>query len=195
MSTQSAPQLFGRHGTEQAWSFSNPPIFDPDTNVLEAGLYYSNQNPKTGDIFIGGEKVPVDELIVSDDSVVNEISKENISTILPRSFAKGWPESERPEVRKVWSGIMGFTADHLPLVGKLPATVTERGEDGGEWIAAGFNGYGMAQCWSSGEAVAKMILGQDVSDFLPDSYLATEERLLNEEKMSPEAALKRLMGI
>ena len=195
MSTQAAPQLFGRHGTEQAWSFSNPPNFDPDTNVLEAGLYYSNQNPKTGDIFIGGEKVPVDELIVSDDSVVNEISKENISTILPRSFAKGWTESERPEVRKVWSGIMGFTADHLPLVGKLPVRMTGRGEEGGEWIAAGFNGYGMAQCWSSGEAVAKMILGEDISDFLPGSYVASEERLLNEEKMSPEAALKRLMGI
>ena len=195
MSTQQAPKLFGRHGTEQAWSFSNPPSFDPQTGVLEAGLYYSNQNPKTGDIFIGGEKVPIDELIASDDSYVNELSKENISTVLPRFFAKGWTESEKPEIRKVWSGIMGFTADHLPLVGKLPVSVTGRGEEGGEWIAAGFNGYGMPQCWSSGEAVAKMMLGEDVSDFLPKSYVASEKRLLNQEKMSPEAALKRLMGI
>ncbi len=195
MSTQQAPQLFGRHGTEQAWSFSDPPNFDPKTGVLEAGLYYSNQNPKTGDIFIGGEKVPVEELIASDDSVVNDISRENISTVLPRFFAKGWADSERPEVRKVWSGIMGFTVDHLPLIGKLPDSVTGRKETGDEWIAAGFNGYGMAQCWSSGEAVAKMMLGEDVSEFLPASYLATEQRLLNKEKMSPEAALARLMGI
>jgi glycine/D-amino acid oxidase-like deaminating enzyme len=194
MSTQRAPQLFGRHGTELSWSFSNPPNFDPQTGVLEAGLYYSNQNPKSGDIFIGGEKVPIDEIIVSDDSTVNEISKENISTVLPRFFAKGWAESEKPEIRKVWSGIMGFTADHLPLVGKLPVSVTGRGEQGGEWIAAGFNGYGMAQCWSSGEAVAKMMLGEDVSDFLPNSYLATEERLLNEEKMSAKAALNHLIA-
>ena len=195
MSTQHAPELFGRHGTERAWSFSGPPGFDAKTGVLEAGLYYSNQNPKTGDIFIGGEKVPMDEIIVSDDSVINEISKENLSTVLPKFFAKGWKEGERPEVRKVWSGIMGFTADHLPFVGKLPLSVTGRGEEGGEWIAAGFNGYGMPQCWSSGEAVAKMILGEEVSDFLPHSYLATEERLLNEEKMSPEAGLRRLMGM
>ncbi|KAI9874739.1 MAG: hypothetical protein M1823_007620, partial [Watsoniomyces obsoletus] len=97
MSTQKAPQLFGRHGMEQAWSFSAPPCMDPATGALEAGLYYSNQNPKTGDIFIGGEKSPLDEIFVSNDSVINEISKENISTVLPRFFAKGWLDNERPE--------------------------------------------------------------------------------------------------
>ena len=137
----------------------------------------------------------MDEMLVSDDSVVNEISKENISSVLPRFFAKGWTDGEEPEIRKVWSGIMGFTADHLPLVGKLPISVTGRGEEGGEWIAAGFNGYGMPQCWSSGEAIAKMILGEEVSDFLPDSYLASEGRLLNKNKMSPQAGLKRFLDI
>ena len=195
MSTQRTPESFGRYGAEKAWSFSSTANFDSQTGVIETGLYYSNQNPKTGDMFIGGEKVPIDQLIASDDTYVNEISKENISTVLPRFFAEGWKQGERPEVRKVWSGIMGFTADHLPIVGKLPLSVTERGEDGAEWICAGFNGYGMPQCWSSGEAVAKMLMGEDVSDFLPDSYRSTEERLLNKDKMSPEAALRRLMGI
>jgi glycine/D-amino acid oxidase-like deaminating enzyme len=194
MSTQKTPEKFGRYGTERGWSFSAPPSFDAQTGVFQAGLYYSNQNPKTGDIFIGGEKVPANQMFVSDDSVINEIAKENISTILPKMFAEGWAQSERPEVRKVWSGIMGFTADHFPLVGPLPTAVTERGEDGGEWICAGFNGYGMPQCWSSGEAVAKMLLGEDVGDFLPDAFRSTEERLLNDERMSPEAALRGLMG-
>jgi glycine/D-amino acid oxidase-like deaminating enzyme len=194
MSTQQATHFFGQHGTERAWSFSFPPRIDAETGVIETGLYYSNQNPKTGDIFIGGEKTPFNEIIVSDDSVVHEIAKENISTVLPRYFDKGWSESEQPHVRKVWSGIMGFTADHLPLVGKLPTSLTRRGgsEEGSEWICAGFNGYGMPQCWSAGEAVAKMMLGEDVSDFLPDSYLATEERL---SRMTPEAALQRLLGV
>lgn len=136
----------------------------------------------------------MNELFVSDDTKVSSTSEKNISTVLPRFFSEGWNKNEPPEVRKVWSGIMGFTADHLPLVGKLPLSVTERGEDGGEWICAGFNGYGMPQCWSCGEAIAKMLLGQKVDYFLPEAYLATEDRLNDDQRMSPQAAIKRLMG-
>ena len=194
MSTQKGPLEFGRFGNERAWSFIHGSKLDSDTGIFETGLYYSNQNPHSGDIFVGGETARLDELFTADDTVISAISKENISTILPKLFERGWTVGNAPEVRKVWSGIMGFTADHLPLVGKLPVSITERGEEGGEWIAAGFNGYGMPQCWSSGEAVAKMMLGIDTSDFLPEVYLATEERLNDEERMSPEASLERLMG-
>ncbi|RMD41747.1 hypothetical protein DV735_g3360, partial [Chaetothyriales sp. CBS 134920] len=179
MSTQKAPAEFGRFGSERGCAF-------------EFGLYYMNQNAKTGDIFIGGEKVLPDELFVSDDTQISAVSRDNLSTVLPKFFDQGWKEEagESPEVRQIWSGIMGFTPDHLPLVGKLPLSVTERGDgDGdGEWIAAGFNGYGMPQCWSCGEAVAKMLLGIDVSSFLPEAYRVTEERLADEHHMSPETA-------
>jgi hypothetical protein len=43
-----------------------------------------------------------------------------------------------------------MTADRLPIVGDLPASVTEREVKGGEWVAAGSNGYGMCQAWLSG---------------------------------------------
>ena len=195
MSTQKAGADFGQHGNERAWSFSHSGKFDAETVEFETGLYYMNQNPKTGDIFLGGEKVRMDELFVSDDTQVSAVSRENISTLLPKFFSKGWRENEMPKVRQVWSGIMGFTADHLPLVGKLPLSVTERGAEGGEWICAGFNGYGMPQCWSCGEAVAKMLVGEDVADFLPEVYLATADRLNDPQRMSPEAAMGRLMGL
>ncbi|RMZ85059.1 hypothetical protein DV738_g344, partial [Chaetothyriales sp. CBS 135597] len=180
MSTQKAPAEFGRFGSERGWSFVHIPRFDEQTGAFEFGLYYSNQNPKTGDIFIGGEKVLSDELFVSDDTQLSAISRDNLSTVLPKFFDQGWKteEGETPEVRQIWSGIMGFTPDHLPL-----------------WIAAGFNGYGMPQCWSSGEAVAKMLLGIEVSSFLPEAYKVTEERLADERRMSPETAVKELLGI
>ncbi|KAF2106384.1 FAD dependent oxidoreductase [Lophiotrema nucula] len=189
MSTQKPPAAFGNFGNERAWSFTHRPRFDSETNVLELGLYYSNQNPKSGDVFIGGESARLDEIFAADDTTISVPSKDNISSIMTKLFTY----EEPAEVRKVWSGIMGFTADHMPLVGKVPASITGRGD--GEWIAAGFNGYGMPQCWSSGEAVAKMILGIDASDFLPDVFLATEERLGNAERMDPKAFLGRLLGL
>ncbi|KAM3449773.1 hypothetical protein MY3296_006647 [Beauveria thailandica] len=192
MSTQKPPSTFGNHGHALTWSRVGGGGFDPTNNVMEFGLYYSNQNPNSGDVFIGGEKAKLNEIFVSDDSVVGAPCEKNISTKLPKCFIKGWEDSSEHKVRKVWSGIMGFTGDRLPLVGKLPASATNRRGDGGEWIAAGFNGYGMPLCWSSGEAVAKMILGQDAGDFLPESFVVTEERLQS-ESMSFVTAIQGLL--
>jgi glycine/D-amino acid oxidase-like deaminating enzyme len=191
MSTQQAPAGFGQHGRQRAWSFIHSGDFDAETQVFETGLYYSNQNPNSNDIFIGGERAPIKEMFVADDTVMTEAAKENISNVLPRYFDKGWADGRPPEVRQAWSGILGFTGDRLPFVGSLPVSVTGRGVEGGEWIAAGFNGYGMPQCWSAGEAVATLLLGRDVGEFLPESYVSTEARL---HKLSAGTALERLMG-
>ncbi|KAJ4164629.1 hypothetical protein LMH87_006293 [Akanthomyces muscarius] len=192
MSTQKPPSAFGNHGREITWSRVGGGDFDPETKVIELGLYYSNQNPNSGDVFIGGEKAKINEIFVSDDSVVGAPCEENLATKLPKCYTKGWEDTSEHEVRKIWSGIMGFTGDRLPLIGKLPISATNRGGDGGEWIAAGFNGYGMPLCWSSGEAVAKMILGQGVGDFLPESFVLTEERL-QKESMSFATAINGLL--
>ncbi|KAI1613845.1 FAD dependent oxidoreductase [Exophiala viscosa] len=195
MSTQKAPPEFGRHGHGRSWGVVSSGNYDGTTGLLETGLYYGNQNPKTGDIFFGGEKVKINEALVSDDTIVAPSSLENICTVLPRYFINGWKEGEEPEVRRVWSGIMGFTADRLPLVGSLPVSITKRGEEHGEWIAAGFNGYGMPLCWSCGEAVAKRLLGQDDSDIgLPQVFLATEARLHDHQRMATLPALEMLFG-
>lgn len=71
---------------------------------------------------------------------------------------------------------MGFTQDGVPYVGQLAAKTTGR-PGNGQWIACGFNGYGMPYCWMAGEALANMILGQDVSDWLPEAFLVSEGRL------------------
>ena len=70
---------------------------------------------------------------------------------------------------------MGFSSDGLPLVGRVPSSLSGRSGQG-EWIAAVFNGYGMANCLLSGEAVALMALGRKV-DWLPGAYGLDEERL------------------
>lgn len=71
---------------------------------------------------------------------------------------------------------MGFSSDGLPLVGQLPTSLTGRNGEG-EWIAAAFNGYGMANCLMSGEALVSLILGNGTGDWLPDAYGLSEKRL------------------
>jgi glycine/D-amino acid oxidase-like deaminating enzyme len=171
MSAQKPHLSFPNLGGEASWTHFSKASFDPETGVFGTGLYYTQQNEHTGEIFIGGERQKVTDLLSSDDSIVSSEARESLSTILPRVFKGVEPIGEQ----RIWSGIMGFTSDGLPLVGKLPAEVTERDGDG-EWIAAGFNGHGMDKCWLSGETVARMVLGKDTSGF-PNAFLLSRERL------------------
>ncbi|XWW94245.1 hypothetical protein V2A60_002188 [Cordyceps javanica] len=185
MSVQKSTPEFGQHGGSLTWSMANRRTYEPETDVLEAGTYYAHQNALTGDIFVGGEKTKASDFFVADDAEMNTHCRDNFASLLPRYFINGWNKEDQgvagPEIRATWTGIMGFTGDRLPLVGPLPESATRRGRgeggEGGEWIAAGFNGYGMSLCWACGEAVAKMVLGMDVSEFLPEAFLATRQRI------------------
>jgi glycine/D-amino acid oxidase-like deaminating enzyme len=157
---------------EVSWNFQHKPLYDPETKSIKTGLYYLQQNPLSGYFFIGGELQTAETCLLSDDTDLSAISVQNLQQTLTKIFN----EKSDSQLISSWSGIMGFTADYLPLVGKLPATVTKRDGDG-EWIGAGFNGMGMCMCWRSGEAIAKKIYGIDVSDWLPEAYEVSEERL------------------
>ena len=103
------------------------------------------------------------------------------------------PEScESPAVSHVirkWTGVMGFTADFFPLVGRLPREATGR-EGDGEWISAGFNGYGMAIAWLCGKHVADKIFKRPDDRVLPEVYVVSAERLA---LMKCEDAIKHWM--
>jgi hypothetical protein len=155
------------------------------------------QNAETGDLFVGGDLQRLDDFLSSDDSVVGADSAGNLTTLLPkRLFSKGWTNpithdtlSSATALHRIWSGIIGMTAGQLPIVGSVPTSVSDRSIEGGGWIATGFNGYGMCQAWLSGQAIARMALGEPKPEWLPDVYLSSEKRLIDKVNMSAEAAL------
>ncbi|KAJ5616545.1 hypothetical protein N7537_001659, partial [Penicillium hordei] len=174
MTVQDPQNAVSNQGTAVSWGFHYPPSYDPETQRLGYGLYYLGQSAKTGYFYFGGENARLEESVSADDSSVADHSVKHLEVVLPRFFGK----SNRPDWRLVssWSGIMGYSSDGLPMVGRLSPKLTGR-EGDGEWIAAAFNGYGMANSLMSGEALALMILGEDVSDWLPVAYELGEKRL------------------
>lgn len=194
MSTQAAGPNLPHIGDRTSWSTFDKPQYDPADGSFTSNFYYITQNANTGDVFVGGEKSRPEDLLTSDDTKTSPLSEQNLRTVLPKIFKTGWNESEAPLVRQLWSGVMGFTLDHMPLVGQLPISVTGRDGDG-EWLAAGYNGMGMPLCWGCGEAVAKMILGRhkEVQQWLPSAFLVTKERLEN-PRVSLEDAIERFFG-
>ncbi|KAK4159567.1 putative FAD dependent oxidoreductase-like protein [Cladorrhinum sp. PSN259] len=88
-----------------------------------------------------------------------------------------------------WTGIMGWSADLMPWVGRIPASLTGRDVSGGskggispvlngEWLCAGYSGEGMTHAWGCGRALAAMMLGKGtaVKKWFPEEYGITEKR-------------------
>lgn len=132
------------------------------------------QSPQTGDFYVSGlvgvsnffEEVTSSE----DDNDLSIVS--SLSKVMNDIYGK----PVQGQVKANWTGIMGYTADGVPLVGQLSHELS--GRDGsGEWIAAGFNGIGMVNAWLCGEHIADSVLGKSQPRRIPSIYVATKERI------------------
>lgn len=70
-------------------------------------------------------------------------------------FAEAFPELRLTDVSR-WSGIFGWTADFLPMVGPLPGSTSEL-------VISGFSGGGLPFAFGCGELVAAIVTGTDPS--------------------------------
>ena len=109
----------------------------------------------------------LDQLGVWDDSKLDAFPVMHIGGCLDVLFGE-YADRQGLLLERVWTGILGFTGDEMPFVGKLPDYITKRdgkrsgsSKEEGEWVAAGFNGEGMVWAWLSGTAVAVMMLGME----------------------------------
>ncbi|CAK7206775.1 hypothetical protein SEUCBS139899_009581 [Sporothrix eucalyptigena] len=179
MSVQNPGARFPDMSAKQSWSFYFTPSYNAATGAVETGRYYGYHHKDTGDLWVGGDRDAIDGFITSDDSAVDGHADASLRQLVPKLFSDKWVDPQQHAVRAIWSGIMCYTADQLPLVGRLPSSETGRAGTG-EWIAAGWNTYGMTNGLVCGDALGKMMLGEDVSCWFPASYLPTDERLNSE---------------
>jgi len=123
----------------------------------------------------------------------------------PQEAGEGGGTWAQGRVKSLWSGILGFSADLHPWVGRVPSVISRRpappslftrisdkdtasGKDHvdrplappGEWVSAGYSGEGMVHAWLCAHALALMVLGlekeEDVHTWFPDEYRLTEKR-------------------
>ncbi|KAI6382221.1 hypothetical protein MCOR25_000810 [Pyricularia grisea] len=175
MSAQRPGDLFpANHGRHRSWSVIYGTGFDYVTQLPpEAG-----EIPSQGDLMLGGGffrslKYGTDMLGISDDGApLDGLTLAHVAGVFPAVFAPNWGVGGG--LKEAWSGILDFTGDLLPLVGKLDGKITGRtvkgdpGSDGkrssAEWVAAGFSGEGMVWCWLSGMALGIKMSGREEED-------------------------------
>lgn len=139
------------------------------------GFDYITQSALSGEIFIGGgltRSNPFEELGNPRDDTNSVVAVAHLGGVMDAAFGR----PVRDEIISQWTGTMGFTSDGLPIVGRVPREVSGRDGDG-EFVAAGYNGYGMANAWLCGKYVADMLLGSSSNVPIPSAYALTRERL------------------
>lgn len=179
--------------TRQAASSAFPRLGDCRSWILhyDIGYDYVTQSPSSsGDIYLGGGlwkaliagQVSVEEADIGNvrDDLQNQVALDIIEASVEERLQHG----NGTQTLDKWTGVMGFTMDNCPIVGKVPYHISERplasNQQGREWIAAGFSGNGMVNCWLTGKAIADMLLKgeESVKDWFPlEQYACSQERL------------------
>ncbi|XP_044716558.1 putative fad dependent oxidoreductase protein [Hirsutella rhossiliensis] len=126
----------------------------------------------------------LDQLGVWDDGRLDALPLMHLRGSMQTVFEPRWGDGGG--LVKAWTGIMGFTGDTLPLVGRLPeddappAGRARRGESRpGQWIAAGFNGEGMERDLAPGDGRP----GGRLAEWFPVAELAVDEARLRRAEL------------
>ncbi|KAH7377637.1 FAD dependent oxidoreductase [Pyrenochaeta sp. MPI-SDFR-AT-0127] len=143
-------------------------------------------NPRGHLMFGGGRgagKLP--SIGVSDDSVIDEDAAAYLRGALLKVLELDGETDGLKELEAAaqWTGIMGYSRDDHPWVGKVP-------DRDGLWLCGGYTGHGMPNGTLCGKAVVDMVLGQEEGHelsalheqmvekgHLPKSYILTKERI------------------
>lgn len=111
------------------------------------GYEYFRQLPDGRFLIGGGRDHFVDEEVGYNDHETTPHLQAELEAFLGRHF----PELRGVPIEHRWSGIMGYTADEMPLVGRLPDLPNV-------YFAAGFTGGGMSVGPATAERAAELML-------------------------------------
>ncbi len=106
------------------------------------GYLYWRPRPD-GSLVLGGRRDRDVETEATDVLALNPRIQDALTALAARLV--GGPAT----VAHRWAGIMGFTPDHLPLVGPMAP---------GLWVAGGFSGHGVAMTGAVGDLLAQHLL-------------------------------------
>ncbi|KAF2114062.1 FAD dependent oxidoreductase [Lophiotrema nucula] len=150
--------------------------------------YAGVPNPAGHLMFGGGRGAgDKDSMGTCDDSVIDEGSAAYLRSALLKVLDLDGDTKGLKELKAAgqWTGIMGYSRDDHPWVGKVP-------DREGLWLSGGYTGHGMPNGTLCGKAVVDMVLaeeaGEELSAFqakmvkdgdLPESYILSKERIQN----------------
>lgn len=129
--------------------------FRPDAGVRLLMSYYANhgyeyfRQTNEGTIVVGGWRKAHAEVEVGYEDRATEPVQSGLEGFTRRMLGDDF------EITARWSGVMGFSPDHLPVVGAVEGFASKR-----VWFCGGFTGHGMSMGFRTAQiATAAMLEG------------------------------------
>jgi glycine/D-amino acid oxidase-like deaminating enzyme len=186
MSAQNPGDKFICQAKKHSWIFNYDRGFDYLTQLPTDAQ--SAGKMMFGGGYAQGKAGGITDLGISTDSELSLYCDIHLSGALSAIFGReNWGHVPGSETM-MWTGNMGFSADGLPWVGRLPSSEGlshgAANEGGAQWACCGFSGEGMVSAWLCGKAIAKMVSmhdrghsGSGELSWFPKQMLVTEERI------------------
>lgn len=157
----------------------NPRLIGDGEYLMQRPLeHQTNGMDKSPTLVLGGARfmIPNSGYGLSDDSVVDQQANEFLRGRLSQVLGVVAQAHDDFKVTHEWTGILGYSKDGSPWIGKL---------QDGLWLCVGYSGHGMPQAALCAVRVATMILEQfpefsrkaESQIQLPTRFLITPERL------------------
>lgn len=150
--------------------------------IYDNGYEYMIPRPPgsefAGDIVIGGglteaAEEGLYEYGTTDDTTTDPVIINYLGETTGKYFRENWGDDDPAgRIRQEWSGIMGYSADGFPLVGRVP-------DEAGLYLAASFQGHGMVLCYLCARALTEMVFGADdkaLDAWFPHAFRMQKER-------------------
>ncbi|WAO94392.1 FAD dependent oxidoreductase [Fusarium falciforme] len=104
----------------------------------------------------------------ADDTAVDLLPQKHLGAVTPVVFDFG----ANMDKTHGWSGIVAFTHDGNPFVGRLPFHNRTH-----QWVCASYHATGMIRAFKSAQLLAHLFFGEDVPEAYPRSMLLTDARV------------------
>jgi glycine/D-amino acid oxidase-like deaminating enzyme len=124
----------------------------PEVAYAGWGYDYFRQR-SDGRLLLGGRR----NLFLDDEATDDPRSTAPVQDALQAYLKRHLPAFAEAAITHRWAGIMGFTADELPFVDRLPG-------DHGGWVLAGFTGHGLGLAPACAQVVAARLGGAAPAD-------------------------------
>jgi glycine/D-amino acid oxidase-like deaminating enzyme len=132
------------------------PIFRPGMAASLTPTEEYWQQTRDGTIVLGGCRAyaPGKDMNIHEGRPTVEVQSA-LEAVFPRLF----PTLTGLRVARRWAGLMAFTPDYLPIVGRVPETTNI-------WAAGGFCGHGMPFAIRVGQLLAQAALSKTLPELL-----------------------------
>ncbi|KAK7224776.1 hypothetical protein V2G26_012779 [Clonostachys chloroleuca] len=124
---------------------------------------------KAGDAIVG--RANTGRKATADDSTTDISAMAHLRGFADEALASP-DRGSSANITHAWAGILAFSQDAVPFVGRLPFPGRKH-----QWVCGGYHATGMIKAFRASQLCTRMVMGREINYEYPQSFLVTKKRI------------------